>query len=327
MRFLVSIIVPIYNGEEFLKETIETVINQTYNGWELLLIDDGSTDNSKKICLDFVNKDNRIKYFYKTNGGQASARNLGINKSQGEWIALLDADDLWHETKIEKQVSVVLNNPEVAICFTNTVAFETNITKEIYNFDTKNFGLLSDAFFLEAYTSSYMSNSSLMIKKSIVENEGGYDESEVLRGSEDWDLLLKLLLNGNRIYGLKDRLFYYRIHDGGIHLQNARMFIGKTIVYKKYHNLSSLGRLRKLRQYRYTYRELLNYLFEEERIDEIKLYSKEIWRLDRLSFVTLAQKIIFSLFSIKKSLWISNKIIYRIGYRIENLKYKIFLNE
>jgi len=318
---MISIITPIFNGQVFLKDTIETVLNQSYSNWELLLIDDGSTDNSKTICEAFCKQDKRIKYYYKSNGGQASARNLGINKAKGKWVALLDADDLWHPTKLEKQIDSLEQYPDATLCFTNTLAFENTISNEIYNFDTKTFGLLEKNFFLDVFVSSYVSNSSLVIKKDVLLQARLYNEKEIIRGSEDWELLLRLLHKNNRIVGVKEKLLFYRIHDGGIHLQNARMFIGKTKVYAQYKDDKSIPKLIKLKQYRHTYRELANYLFEENRQSEIIGYLTELWQFDKYSFVTIKQKIMFKMFSIPLALKISNKIIYRIGYRLEKIRY------
>lgn len=102
---LVSIITPVYNAEEYLEETIQSVLNQTYENWELILVDDHSKDNSYKICEEYSKKDKRIKvYKQKTNLGVANTRNRGIDEARGEYICLLDADDIWDKEKLEKQV-------------------------------------------------------------------------------------------------------------------------------------------------------------------------------------------------------------------------------
>lgn len=90
---LISVIVPVYNAEEFLPRCINSILAQTFTDFELLLIDDGSTDNSRKICQEYAKNDNRIRVFHKENGGVSSARNVGIDNAQGEWICFCDADD------------------------------------------------------------------------------------------------------------------------------------------------------------------------------------------------------------------------------------------
>lgn len=94
---MVSIIVPVYNVEKYLDQCISSVLSQTYQDWELLLIDDGSTDNSKEICDQYSKTDSRIKAIHKVNGGVSSARNLGLENAQGEYLMFLDSDDFWLE--------------------------------------------------------------------------------------------------------------------------------------------------------------------------------------------------------------------------------------
>lgn len=100
---LVSIIMPNYNGAKFLKETIDSVVNQTYKNWELLFVDDCSTDNSVDLVAQY--KDPRIRIFKnKTNSGAATSRNIALREAAGKWIAFLDSDDLWEENKLKKQI-------------------------------------------------------------------------------------------------------------------------------------------------------------------------------------------------------------------------------
>lgn len=102
---LVSIVVPVYNSEKFIDQTIETVKKQTYNNWELLLVNDCSTDKSKEIIIKKIKNDDRIKLLeLEKNSGAAIARNKGIENARGKYIVFLDADDLWNEKKLEKQV-------------------------------------------------------------------------------------------------------------------------------------------------------------------------------------------------------------------------------
>ena len=108
MDKLVSIIVPVYNAEKFIRETIQTVLNQTYRNWELLLVNDCSTDSSKSIIKEYEKKDNRIHLIeLEQNSGAAIARNTGIEKSNGRYIAFLDADDLWDNQKLEMQLKFI----------------------------------------------------------------------------------------------------------------------------------------------------------------------------------------------------------------------------
>lgn len=112
---LVSIIMPCYNGEKYIRETIESVLAQTYTSWELLIIDDGSKDNSVDIIRDYQ-ADQRIKLIQQPNAGSAAARNNGIRKSKGQYMALLDSDDLWLPEFLEKQVNFMKEKQAVCVC-------------------------------------------------------------------------------------------------------------------------------------------------------------------------------------------------------------------
>ncbi len=107
----VSIIMPNYNCEKFLEETISSVINQTYKNWELLIVDDCSTDNSVEVIKSYCNKDDRIKLFInEKNSGAAASRNWALREATGKWIAFLDSDDLWLSEKLEKQLAFMTEN-------------------------------------------------------------------------------------------------------------------------------------------------------------------------------------------------------------------------
>ena len=107
----VSIITPTYNSERFIAETIVSVQAQTYQDWEMIIVDDCSTDKTAEIVASFQEKDSRIKYFYNsTNKGSALSRNLALQKAKGKWIAFLDSDDIWHPEKLEKQIEFMTKN-------------------------------------------------------------------------------------------------------------------------------------------------------------------------------------------------------------------------
>ncbi len=132
---LISVIVPIYNVEKYLTECIESIINQTYKNIEILLINDGSTDNSGRICDEYSKKDERIKVIYKENGGLSEARNYGIDIANGEYIAFVDSDDYISDMFIENLYKAIIeNNTEVSQCnFTKVTDTNEEIEKRGYN--------------------------------------------------------------------------------------------------------------------------------------------------------------------------------------------------
>ena len=134
-----SIILPTYNRASFLSNAIKSVINQTYSNWELIVVDDGSTDNTKDIIEEYIGKDNRIKYIYQENFERSAARNNGITNSHGEWICFLDSDDLFHKTHLEEFKSLIkLNNLKKGIYFSGVSIGEFSKELEIYDLSHKN---------------------------------------------------------------------------------------------------------------------------------------------------------------------------------------------
>ena len=129
MNFLVSIIVPVYNTEKYLTTCINSLITQTYKNIEIILVDDGSKDNSGKICDEFANLDNRIKVIHKENGGVSSARNTGLQNASGKWITFVDGDDFIDSTMVEK---LVQKSSEVDIVFCRMVKDYSNGEKALF---------------------------------------------------------------------------------------------------------------------------------------------------------------------------------------------------
>lgn len=111
----VSIITPCYNGEKYISETIDSVLSQTYSDWEMIVVDDGSKDKSVEIVEKYIKKDSRIKLVKQENAGSAAARNNGIRHAKGQYIALLDADDIWMPTFLEKQIQFLVNKDAVCV--------------------------------------------------------------------------------------------------------------------------------------------------------------------------------------------------------------------
>ena len=113
---LVSIVMPCYNGEQFIQETIDSVISQTYKNWELLVVDDGSKDNSYSLIKEYANRDSRIHLIQQKNAGSAAARNNGIRHSSGQYLALLDSDDIWLPGFLDSQVRFIQHKGAVCVC-------------------------------------------------------------------------------------------------------------------------------------------------------------------------------------------------------------------
>ena len=192
---LVSVIMPCYNGEKFIGKAIESVINQTYQNWELIIVDDGSTDNSKKI-IDHYLSDRRIIYIrHIRNKGIPVTRNTGINASHGDFIALLDQDDKWVPNKLDLQIDrFYISKPEIGLVFGNINRIDSygNIihrAKNIkINFETINQRNLIRHLFLNCFIPSI----TVMIKRKCIKEVGAFDE-DILWGGDDYDLWLRII--------------------------------------------------------------------------------------------------------------------------------------
>lgn len=148
---MVSVVMPVYNAARFLKQAIDSVLSQTYQNIELILVDDCSTDDSMQIMRDYSNKDARIKLFCsRINQGVAKSRNIGVQAAKGEYIALLDSDDLWEKTKLEKQIkSMTESNAAISYCSVNLIDEHNRIIKPFIVPKTTNYNeMLVRCFFI-----------------------------------------------------------------------------------------------------------------------------------------------------------------------------------
>lgn len=225
MQPLVSIITPMYNSEHFILETIGSVVNQTYTNWELLLIDDGSTDNTIKIVEDFKSKYANIKLLQNdTNLGAAKSRNKGILEAKGDYIAFLDADDVWKPNKLEVQ-----------ILFMQTHNCEVSFSSyEQINESGKPLHKLVQALPKLTYNkylkTNYIGNLTGMYHAKTL----GKITSPNLRKRQDWLLWLAAIKkSGKPALGIQQSLAYYRVRDNSISSNKIEMLKYNYLVYKK----------------------------------------------------------------------------------------------
>lgn len=135
---LISVIVPVYNTEKTLNRCIDSILNQTFCDWELLLVDDGSTDQSGELCDEYAAKDKRIRVFHKTNGGVSSARNMGLQYAKGEWISFVDADDYLNVQSLNDMISgsddsdLVLSSIKICGCQEKIVKLDNNLSNDVH---------------------------------------------------------------------------------------------------------------------------------------------------------------------------------------------------
>jgi len=177
----ITAIIPTYNRKKFILKALKSIQNQTIKVDEIIIVDDGSTDNTKEILQDLD-----IKYIYQNNNGVSSARNVGITEAKNEWIAFLDSDDTWHETKIEKQVEFHKSNLNILLSHTNEL---WKRGEKIIN-QKKHQQKPSGFCFLENLEACKIGPSTVMIHKDIFSEIGLFDEDLIV--CEDYDLWLRI---------------------------------------------------------------------------------------------------------------------------------------
>ena len=228
MEPLVSIITPVYNSEEYLEETILSVINQTYKNWELLLIDDYSTDNSYKIIEKYLT-DERIKYLRnERNSGPAITRNVGLEKSKGEYIAFLDSDDIWAKNKLELQIDYMKKN-SIRICHGDYIFIDKN-GKEIKKIITDD--ILSYKILLKE---NQIKTSFLIVNKNLI-----VEIRFPLIKHEDFAFFLELLKKGEISKKIDFIVGKYRIQENSVSSNKLKSAIWTWNIYRKYERLNLL---------------------------------------------------------------------------------------
>lgn len=296
-NFLISIVVPVYNAEKYLEQCLNSIQNQTYKNFEVILVNDGSMDHSESICMDFVKVDTRFKYFTKENGGASSARNFGLDNVTGDYITFIDADDWVDENHLEVLINNIKeNNSDMAVSSIKKFDNVSNFEFRVYSKQEKyllNYNKLNREEFLVILpklihaSNSYKIAVSKLFKKELV-TDVRFDESIIY--GEDLDFFFKLYNKVNSISYVDEVTYIYRLHDerssskfGQLHMEQ------ELAIYKKmYERIEELGlptihyvnTLRNLLDYRKDYLEnrvLFNeYLEFLEKIEKKITYPKDL---------------------------------------------------
>lgn len=232
----VGVIIPTYNQSKLLTEAVDSVLAQTFIGYEIIIIDDGSTDNTKQIIEEYLNKHpGKIRYLYQKNNGPAAARNYGIREANNaDYIAFLDHDDIWLPNKLEKQINFLKDSPGYVMCYTDAYEFNSDeITKE-NKLGKNNREKMSGIIFEKLLMGCFIFNSTVLIKRPALEELGGFDIT--LISSQDWDLWLRISQK-YQIGFLDEVLMGYRRHSMNItnntelNLKERHFILDKIIRY------------------------------------------------------------------------------------------------
>ena len=235
MNKLVSIIVPVYNVSTYLKECLDSLINQTYKNIEIILVDDGSTDDSFKICKSYADLDKRIKLFKKVNGGAASARNLALDKATGYYICFVDSDDYVELDYVHRLVEELeKNDADVAICsYSNLDKIKS--TKYEY-------GIKEKIFTAEEYIENFLTDwtSALMWNKIFKRELIGNIRFPVGHKIDDEFFTYQCIMKCKKIYFFNEFLYIYRLRQSSVmNDSNKEMILKDRLQYltERYDNV------------------------------------------------------------------------------------------
>jgi glycosyltransferase involved in cell wall biosynthesis len=251
---LVSVIIPVYNMEAFLAEAIDSVLASTYPNFEIVIIDDGSTDQSPVIAETYSAKDQRIRFYRQPNRGVSAARNLGLEEARGEFVLPVDADNKISPDFIEKAVSILINQPHIKVVYTDMMLFgEKNGLKKYRKYKKT---LLARKNIIDA-CAMYRRIDALKI--------GGYCEEII--GREDWEFWISLLKNGGEVVHLPEIGFYYRIRSNSKRISDRKL---------KKHIIDVLNRRHKA----FFYRELGGKLHYQRSLSQLFNFFIHLYKLE-----------------------------------------------
>jgi glycosyltransferase involved in cell wall biosynthesis len=230
---LISVIIPAYNAERFIGQTLNSVLAQTYQNLEVIVVNDGSIDHTAEIVKEFIEKDSRVTLLQQPNSGVAAARNLGIRYSTGEFIAPIDSDDIWYPQNIEKQVQCMLQSgPEVGL------VYSWSIDVDQHSQPTGN--MRSSRIEGRVYTTllihDFIANAScVLIRRTCLDKAGGYDSSLKQRkgqGGEDWDIYLRIAEH-YKFCVVPECLVGYRKLPNSMSTDSSQMAQSRQLIWQK----------------------------------------------------------------------------------------------
>ena len=284
----ISIIIPIYNVERYLRQCIDSILAQTFTDFELLLIDDGSPDGCPAICDEYAGKDARIRVFHKQNGGVTSARNKGLDNAKGNWIIYIDGDDWIEPTYVEELYNAAINNEaDIAICGFRFVYEDGSSVIEhptIWD-DNKQASL-------NRYIASIWTTACGSIQKSSLYKDNGVQSPKGLTFCEDFHLMVRLCYFANKVISIDRPLYNYRQRSSSIvHSLNDKTWRDELSTYSEiidfFRNQGELETYKKVMSWR-TLKTSNGMTLDLSRFEEFKKYNPDkkdyIWDCPFIEF-------------------------------------------
>jgi glycosyltransferase involved in cell wall biosynthesis len=249
-RPFISVVIPTYNSENFIAKTLETLYSQTYNNYEVIVSDDGSTDDTVDVVKSFFLKCpfRKKALLINKHEGPGAARNKGIEIANGNWVSFLDSDDLWNHNKLESVVGYILKNHDIDLVCHSLIVEDGS--KETLMDPSKYFNNKIDPF-LSMYRGNYLYTSALTIKKSILYQAGLFDNK--LLSAQDYDLWLRLgLINKIKMGFIEDPLSAHIIREGNISSNVERRLQCMLEISRKYYvELKKVSKVPKIEKTRF----------------------------------------------------------------------------
>jgi glycosyltransferase involved in cell wall biosynthesis len=276
MNSLVSIIIPMYNAGLYIRQTVQSALDQSYRNIELIIMNDGSTDNSEQIVRQMEKEDSRIKYYYKTNSGVSDTRNKGIALAQGNYIAFLDADDLWKPDNLEKKINAINQNGKKWIFSDLEYIDEHNTILEIQKNNFRPYNIMDNLLLWEGDVIPGPC-SNIVVAKGLLGNDVRFDTR--LSSPADRDICLQLAAKEEPIY-LDEKLWLYRQHSQSMTSINYKVVDEMICLYKKADEKNWFSS-RKLRRKALSNLNLLlsgiSFKFPQQRKRMIGFLLKSLW--------------------------------------------------
>lgn len=239
---LVSVVMPTYNYAQFIGDAIRSVLDQTYDNIELIIIDNYSEDNTEDIVASFG--DARIKYKkFRNNGIIAASRNVGINESQGKYIAFLDSDDMWKPAKIEKQIELLERDDDIFLVYSRYIIVKDGMFSRIH---PKGKKLSSGNVFIPLFLSNnFIGSCTVLMKNDLEQNNFMFDTDIDLIAVEDYDLWLRIAKK-KRIAYIDEPLAVYREHGSNTSMEIRPLLLKNLQIANRYrHDVNGLLLIRK----------------------------------------------------------------------------------
>jgi len=223
----VSVLIPNYNHTRYIDSAIQSVLNQSYQPFEVIVVDDGSTDNSREVVAQFGNQ---VRYIWQENQGLAGARNTGICAAKGELIALLDADDVWYPKFLETMISLAAKRPDAAVYYCGAQGMDSDSSDlpQVFGGPVMS----PETIYEHLLRGNFLIPSTIVMRRSVVTAAGLFDQN--LRSCEDWDLWLRLLPE-HLFIGTCECLVRYRLHKGSLSANpNGMQQAAQTVIEKHF---------------------------------------------------------------------------------------------